>query len=419
MNVLAYILSGLSLFMGIMLVVPQPKFPLSFYPYLFKLTAGALSPYLAVMGVVGASVGALSSAYWAVPVGIAGAGILTWYVWRCARPHNGFERAFGANWKEQIRPEQTKKMVKTRWSWFLKKASPEPIWEQDIPFRTIPGTDRQLLCDIWRPADGNTSGLAVVYIHGGAWFIWDKDYYTRPFFRSLTAQGHVVMDVSYRLCPEVDFFGMIGDVKHAIAWMKENASTYGVDPEKIVLVGGSAGGHLAQMAGYTPGHPDLTPEELLSTDQSVCGVISFYGFTDLMALWQYMNMRIIDDPSPVPVGENLGPQAGMKYFGRMDLFLGGWPDAIPEMYQLASPVSHVSPDSPPTLLLQGRQDIFCPADATSAQYAKLIEAGVPAVNIVFPYTNHAFDLFLPQISPPAQSALYDVDRFLALMLNKD
>ena len=62
----------------------------------------------------------------------------------------------------------------------------------------------------------------------------DKDFQTRPFFRHLVAQGHTVMDVAYRLCPEVDIYGMVGDVKRAIAWMKTNASRYGVNPEKIV-----------------------------------------------------------------------------------------------------------------------------------------------------------------------------------------
>ena len=88
------------------------------------------------------------------------------------------------------------------------------------------------------------------------------------------------------------------------------------------------------------------------------------------------------------------------------------------MYQLISPVTHVQPSCPPTLLMQGKQDIFCPPDATRAQHAKLVESGMPAINIVFPFTNHAFDLMFPQENPAVQSALYDVDRFLALLLNK-
>jgi acetyl esterase/lipase len=311
-------------------------------------------------------------------------------------------------------------MVQKRWRWFLKmKASPEPSIERDVAFWKVPDTERELLCDIWRPGDGDVSGLAIIFIHGGAWYFMDKDMGTRPFFRHLVAQGHTVMDVSYRLCPEVDIHGMIGDVKRAIAWMKANASRYGVNPEKIVLGGGSAGGHLAQLAAYTPGHPALTPEDLDSADLSVCGVISYYGFTDLLALYQFMNLQKLEGGDPVTIGTNLGSWGGMRYQGRLDILLGGWPQEAPDMYQLASPVSHVHPDSPPTLLIQGHQDIFCPVDATRAHYTKLVQSGVPAVNVVFPYTNHGFDLLLPQISPAAQSALYDVDRFLALMSNKD
>ena len=75
-------------------------------------------------------------------------------------------------------------------------SSAEPIWERDLSFWTIPGTDRDLLCDVWRPNDGSGSGLGIVYLHGGAWFIMDKDFGTRPLFNHLVAQGHTVMDVA-------------------------------------------------------------------------------------------------------------------------------------------------------------------------------------------------------------------------------
>ena len=418
MMVLAYIFSCLSLLMSILLIIPQPKFPLSFWFLLPKLPAAALSPYWATIGAAGAIIGVISEVYWTVPLGILGSGIMIWYVWACSRNHGDFEKAFGTDWADKITPEQTRYMVQKRWSWFLKmKASPEPIWERDVPFWTIPGTDRQLLCDIWRPSDGRVSGLALVYIHGGAWFFMDKDMGTRSFFRHMVAQGHTVMDVSYRRCPEVDIYGMVGDVKRAVAWLKANASRYGVNPEKIVLGGGSAGGHLAQLVGYTPNHQELIPEDIKDNDLSVCGVFSYYGFTDLLALYQYMNLHIMEGQPPVPLGENLGSWGGMRYQGRMDILLGGWPKDAPYMYELASPITHVQPDCPPTLLIQGKQDIFCFVKATCEHYTKLVEAGVPAINVVFPKTNHAFDLLLPQISPPAQSALYDVDRFLAMLLN--
>jgi len=69
-------------------------------------------------------------------------------------------------------------------------------------------------------------------------------------------------------------------------------------------------------------------------------------------------------------------------------------------------------------LAQGDKDLLAPVDATCALINKLYEAGVPAINIVFPWTDHVFDLLFPQLSPPTRPALYDVDRFLALLLNK-
>ena len=101
-----------------------------------------------------------------------------------------------------------------------------------------------------------------------------KDYGTRPFFRYLTGQGHVVMDVAYRLSPETAIPGMVGDVKRAIAWMKCNAARYGASPEKIVIGGGSAGGHISLLAAYAPDHLDLTPVDAKGEDLSVRGVIS-------------------------------------------------------------------------------------------------------------------------------------------------
>jgi acetyl esterase/lipase len=343
-------------------------------------------------------------------MGILGAGMMIWYVWRCTRDHKGFEDAFGSGWEDQIPPQQAKHMVKRRWSPYLRMKAPrEPSWERDIPFWTIPDSDRQLLCDIWRPSNGYVSGLAFVYLHGSGWGAGDKDFLTRPFFHHLVAQGHTVVDVAYRLVPEVDLYGMIADVKRAVAWTKANASLYGVNPEKLVLGGGSAGCHLALLAAYAPQHPELTPEDLRSADLSACGVVSFYGPTDLAVAYdQWMKQA-----------ESPRRPEDFRYAGRLDLLLGGGPQDVPEMYQLASPITHVHPGSPPTLLMQGSKDLLVPVDTTCSLYDKLVESGVPAIKVIFPWTEHMFDLILPHTSPPAQSALYDVDRFLALLLNEE
>jgi acetyl esterase/lipase len=387
-----------------------------------KLLATALAPLWMLTGIAGALLGWCYQSLWAVSIGLPGALLMLIYILRITRDHKDFERAFGKEWMDKILPQQLQLMVKRRWSPCISlKASPAPRWERDVPFWTIPDSERQLLCDVWSPADGKTSGLAFIFFHGSAWFVGDKDMLTRPMFRHLVAQGHTVMDVAYRLCPEVNIFDMVGDIKRSIAWMKANANRYGVNPDKVVLAGGSAGGHLALLAAYTPDHPQLGAADLKGTDLSVCGVVSYYGPTDMLAEYKrYMWKAYYSKMPPLPIGST-GPikMSENLYVGRLDMLLGGHPDEVPEIYQLTSPISHVKSGCPPTLLIQGEKDLLVPVEATRALYTKLCEAGVPAINIIFPWTDHAFDLAVPQINPPAQSGLYSVDRFLALMLNSD
>ncbi len=149
------------------------------------------------------------------------------------------------------------------------------------------------------------------------------------------------------------------------------------------------------------------------------GVVSYYGPTDLLAAYEHEGAQQFAGLPSVPIGTKVDPRKAFNYAGRFDVFLGGHPQDALDRYQLASPITHVHPGCPPTLLMQGQQDLLVPVDATCALYTKLVESSVPAINVVFPWTDHVFDLFLPQISPPAQSALYDVDRFLALLLKHE
>ncbi len=397
-----------------------------------KLLVSALSPFVALMGLLAAVLGLLTRAPFAIGAGLFGFVVSGRYVWRVVSAAGDFDAAFGPDSLARITPAQKERMLRRRWS--LRPAKPpEPRSEQNVPLWTISGSDRQLLCDIWQPpAAVPPSGLAFVYLHGSGWHFLDKDFATRPMFRQLAGQGHVIMDVAYRMCPEADWRGIQGDAKRAVAWMKANAGRYGVDPRKIVIAGGSAGGHLALLTAYTATDSALRPEDVGDADLSVCGVISWYGPSDMRVYDEFAGPKFstmvgeaktsdrvsefmsktmgIDTTPPASFKPGLSVQENM-----MRGLFGGTVSEVPEEYRLASPITHVGPHCPPTLLLQGEHDFVVNAEAVTLLAQKLRAAGAPVVHVQYPQTEHAFDLILPQISPPAQAALYETERFLAIL----
>ncbi len=417
MIALAYIFSIAALLMSLLLFI-RVKVPGGFLLLFPKLVAGALSPLWCLLGIVGALLGWISGTLLAVLMGGAGALCMAWYLWTITSGKVTFETAFGEEKRRRLAANPPTYRLRRRWTPYLPDPKiAQPRWDRNIPFWTINGTDRTLFCDVWQPPEGvSPSGLALIFLHGSAWMVFDKDFGTRPFFRQLVAQGHVIMDVSYRLCPEVGIQDMVGDVKRAVAWMKANAGRYGIDPRRIVLGGASAGGHLSMLAAYAPNHPWMTPEELRGSDLSVTGVLSYYGPSDLRAVYEHTDQERLVKLPRVPIGDPdaLG-KSKMMNSGRLDILLQGHPFEVAEAYDLASPIMHVHPGCPPTLFIQGEQDLITPIAATRIIYKKLREMGVPVVNIVYPCTNHAFDLVLPRLSPVSQAALYEVERFLALL----
>lgn len=438
-QILAVVAGTLSALLSVLLLLrlrwPAPAL------WFLKLYVSALSPIFGFIGVLCMMVALMTGS---VFIAFTGAYVFLFYaihIFRITRPPDssaGFEQAFGIRsgslikygYKNYFLPRRT----------ILKLPSvPEPRVEQNIPFATIPDTDRKLLADVWQPNTSiSSSGLGFIYLHGGAWYLLDKDLGTRPLFRHLAAQGHVIMDVAYRLSPETDMMGMVNDVKRAIVWLKSNAHRYGIHPHRIVVGGGSSGAHLALMAAYTSNNSLFTPVELEEKDTSVSAVISMYGPSDLEAMYYHTLQHLTTRTTPgrpkkaVPtrlpawmiksMGDDfhrLGFDKGFVNAGAFAPLLGGHPDECAETYAFFSPVTHVYTHCPPTLLIHGEHDIMAPVSATRSLHERLREEKIPVVLHILPQTDHAFDLQLPIISPSAHNAIYDIERFLTLTGRKE
>jgi acetyl esterase/lipase len=216
---------------------------------------------------------------------------------------------------------------------------------------------------------------------------------------------------------ETDMAGMLGDVRRAVAWFKAHASSLGFDQNRVVLVGGSAGGHLALLAAYTADQADLVPDAVPGADTSVRGVVAYYPVADLRTLrdhWSQQSMH----PLATALGQMLGYFSSEGYLSWSKLvprLFGGTIDEVGDVLLAYSPVAHVGGHCPPTLILQGTYDHVVPVGDVCRLHDALVEAGCDAGLVELPMVEHAFDLFALQVSPPAQTALYDVDRFLARM----
>jgi acetyl esterase/lipase len=398
-----------------------------------KTVSASMALWVAILGLVACMLGLFSGSPLLIGTSLAlggGAAFLSArFIRGVTAPHTEFDTAFGKDWRDHISPVLHARLARRRWSVYTPDAK-QPRWERDVSYWTVPGTERSLLCDLWFPLETvPPSRLAVIFVHGGTWGAGDKDTATRPFFRHLCAQGHFVMDVAYRLAHETSMEGMVGDVKRAVAWLKGHASDYGIDPERIVLAGGSAGGHLVLLAGYTTRDPVLTPDDLRDVDLCVRGVISYYGASDLRAVYYDTEwgdlMRpggFVDMISRSRVLQRLLP--GGDSPERMNManalralphLFPGAPDEEPEWFARMSPVEHIHLACPATLLVHGGDDFGNPPARARALVEKLRRASIPAMCVIYPRVDHAFDLILPQWSPAAQASYYDVDHFLALM----
>lgn len=252
--------------------------------------------------------------------------------------------------------------------------------QRDVEFESPNGHTLRL--DVYQPpetvprADAAPRPLspAVIVIHGGSWSGGEKSDF-ESYDRWLAAGGRVVFDVEYRLANSAQRFpAQLADIKCAIAWVRSHAARYRVDPERLALLGRSAGGQLALLAAYTANDAALRPDSCDAQDTRVRAVISFYGPTDLA--WDYAHPGRPDVIDTRRVLEN---------------YLGGSPASTPQAYATASPVEHVGAQTPPTLFLHGGHDQLVRPENVERIIPKLAAAGVPYTYVHLPWANHGFD----------------------------
>jgi acetyl esterase/lipase len=136
---------------------------------------------------------------------------------------------------------------------------------------------RMNLLDVYRHRSRPSRCPTLVHFHGGAFRSGRKSRETRPLLYRLASEGWVCVSANYRLRPRAAFPEHLVDAKKAIAWLRDHADRFGIDPDVIVVAGSSAGGHLAMMTALTPGDPAYQPG-FEGADTSVCAAILLYGF---------------------------------------------------------------------------------------------------------------------------------------------
>jgi acetyl esterase/lipase len=240
------------------------------------------------------------------------------------------------------------------------------VFEPNIEYSNPDGQHLQL--DMARPKAGDGPFPAVVCIHGGGFRAGSRQGYDSLCIR-LAEQGYVAVTVSYRLAPRYQFPAAIHDVKAAVRWLRANAKMYRIDPKHIGVVGGSAGGHLAQFLGVTAdvkqfegdgGNPDQSSR--------VACVVNYYGPSDFTRSYG----KSVDAAQVLP------------------LWLGGDLDHARQKHIQASPLNWVTPNAAPTLCIHGSEDKYVAHEQAVWIIDRLKAAGVEAQLLTLEGAGHGF-----------------------------
>lgn len=275
----------------------------------------------------------------------------------------------------------------------------EPADEASLPARAESrvayGDGPERVLDAYLPAAGpDDAHPVVVLVHGGAWRGGSRLHVAREA-AVLAASGYAAFAIDYRLEIDHPFPGQVEDVRRAVAWVRANAGRYRVDPHRVALMGFSAGGNLAMLAG-----PDL----------GAAAVVSWSGPMDLRTMATDGRPRAGCRPAagdrpgtcelPAQVVASLGAIVGCPIDASVPWQgVGPRPAPCPDLYELGSPLLHVAPGDPPTLLAHAVSDPLVPVEGAEATVGALRAAGLPVELVRVPGESHAHQLHGVAMAP--------------------
>lgn len=235
--------------------------------------------------------------------------------------------------------------------------------QRDLVYKRV--NSAVLTLDLYSPEKVSGPLPVIVWIHGGGWRNGRKE---RCPAVALVQDGYAVASIDYRLTSTAPFPAQIEDCKSAVRWLRANASTYHLDPDRIGAWGMSAGGHLAALLGTSGGVPELEGRgdnmQYSSRVQAVCDVAG---------------------PADLPALTNVGP----KRMFAIEALLGGPLEENKAKATAASPIHYVSKDDPPFLIVHGEGDRVIPVEQSQRFYEELRKAGVNATLKILPVGHQA------------------------------
>lgn len=188
---------------------------------------------------------------------------------------------------------------------------------------------------------------AVLYFPGGGFTSADHEKFLEMRY-ALACAGYVVAACEYRAVPN-KFPALLEDAKAAVRWMRAHASEFGVDANRIGLLGDSAGGYVVQMAGATNGEKNWDVGDFKEVSSDVQAVVSIYGISDLTTIGEGIGNENVHASAAVTEALLLNGPAFKD-------FAGASVNADPQKAKAASPIGHVDGTEPPFLLMHGSGD---------------------------------------------------------------